>query len=121
MQVLVIDDDAAVCASIRDVLAAEGYTTRIALSAAEALGIRDVPSLIILDLNLGNYDGEDVAKLLLPKLGQSVPIIALSADSRAHERIARLPGTVALLRKPFDLDELLSIVKALVSIKMKPG
>src|SRR5215831_5276027 len=64
--VLVIDDEAPLRLLLRDDLEAEGFAVVTAGNGPEALEVvaRVTPALIILDLNLGTYRGETVARLL---------------------------------------------------------
>jgi CheY-like chemotaxis protein len=111
--ILVLEDDEALAAMFREALVDDGYAVDVALNAAEALQPRVPPALIVFDLNLGSERGEDIAAFLGQSLGRAIPLVAMSADPRAHERLHEHKEVVAFLRKPFDLDALLQIVAAL--------
>jgi two-component system, OmpR family, phosphate regulon response regulator PhoB len=114
--VLVIDDEALLRLLLRDDLEAEGFKVVTAGNGPEALELaaQATPALIILDLNLGTYRGETIARLLNERRGRRIPIVVISIDARIRERTSDLPGVVAYLKKPFDLTDLRTIVRALV-------
>ena len=108
--VLVIDDDEDLGQVIEEVLAAEGYEVRRATSMRDGLLAVDErePRLVLLDWCLPDGDLEDLARLLHDR---GVPVVLTSGDDRAIERGQRI-GAVAVLGKPFDLDELLRVMAA---------
>lgn len=112
--ILIVDDDETICNVIRDALVSEGFTARTAASASAAIYATPVPRLVILDLNLAEYPGEIIIEALFRVSGRQIPIVAISADPHAHERLRGQAGVVAFLAKPFDLDQLVEICHALV-------
>jgi CheY-like chemotaxis protein len=111
--ILVIDDDYDVRNGIAEVLADEGYTLATAAHGEEALrllrdGLR--PSLILLDLMMPVMDGETFCRLWHDdELLRTIPVVVLSADAAASEKTRHL-GASTVLRKPVQLDDLLSVV-----------
>lgn len=121
-RILIVDDDETICNVIRDALISEGFAAQTATSASAAVHTSPLPSLVILDLNLAEYPGELIVDALSRVGGRHVPIVAISADTHAHERLRGRPGVVALLTKPFDLDQLICICRALLpSGQSSPG
>lgn len=110
--VLVIEDDEALRRLLIDVLSDEDLTVIAAANASEA---RDrweqKPDLVLLDLLLQGMVADSlVAQLPLPL--RSTPIIVTSAWELDRLReAARAMGAVGILRKPFDLDELVLVVR----------
>jgi DNA-binding response OmpR family regulator len=106
--VLVIDDDEDLGVVIEEVLESEGYRVRRATSMRDGLLAvdEDEPGLVLLDWFLPDGDPEDLARLLQDR---GVPVVVTSGDDRAVERGRRI-GAVAVLGKPFDLDELLRVL-----------
>ena len=105
-RVLVVDDDAAIRDTLRDLLDAEGYDVALACHGLEALESlrRQRADVVILDLRMPVMTGDELLAQLDadPDLCR-IPVLILSAnkDLPAHA-----------LRKPVDLDELLGAVAA---------
>ncbi len=105
------------CQAIRSLialcLAERGYHVEAAADGSQALAaIRHrPPELIILDMMLPVMDGAQITRLIRsdPRT-RDVPIIVVSADPRAPDRLAGIEMN-ARLEKPFDLDELEAVVK----------
>ena len=111
--VLVVDDDPDIRNVIQLWLADCGYQVAGASNGFEALAkVKTVrPQLIILDMMMPVMDGAQVAqRLRADPQTRAIPIIVVSADPRARERL-RTTSVDARLPKPFDLDELLCAVE----------
>jgi CheY-like chemotaxis protein len=110
-RVLVVDDDPDMRLAMHEVLVDEGLAVDLAADGREALerAADEAPALVILDITLPVLDGFAVADQLRLRHG-GVPILAVTADGRAAEK-ARRVGAYAYLRKPFELDALVSLVK----------
>ncbi len=109
--VLIVDDDADIRAAVGECLRDEGMTVGIAGDGREALqrAAEQKPSLVVLDLTLPIVDGFQVADQIRQQYGM-VPILAITADGRAAAK-ARRVGAFAYLRKPFELDALVELVR----------
>ena len=114
--ILIVEDDATIARFVElelkhagfDVLRAGDGTTAIEL----VLG-HDV-DLIILDLMLPGIDGLDVARHIR-KRGLEMPILMLTARAETHDVVSGFEaGADDYLRKPFEIPELLSRVRALL-------
>lgn len=111
--VLIIDDDYDVRSGIAEVLADEGYALATAAHGEEALrllrdGLR--PSLILLDLMMPVMDGEAFCRLWHEDDElRRIPVVVLSADASATEKTRRC-GATGVLKKPVQLDQLLTVV-----------
>jgi DNA-binding response OmpR family regulator len=110
--ILVIDDDPDLRVAVAGVLADEGFDVDMAVDGQLGLeqAARHPPDLVVLDLMLPDLDAYIVAAGLRAGQGETVPILAITADGRAGEKAARV-GAYAYLHKPFDLDELLLAVR----------
>jgi CheY-like chemotaxis protein len=108
--ILVIDDDAAVLATIADILRDEGYCVRTAANGKEGLAAAEQqrPALILLDMRMPGMDGWGVARALRER-GLDVPLVVMTAAQDAR-RWAQEVGATHSLPKPFDLHELLGAV-----------
>ena len=118
---LVVEDEPSISGFVRRGLIFEGYSVDVAENGHIALGMmrRRVPDLLILDLMLPEIDGMEVARRIravedaddLPRM----PILMLTARDAVADRIAGLDvGADDYLVKPFDFDELLARVRALL-------
>src|SRR5690242_17477429 len=117
--ILVVEDEAHLAIGIKYNLEAEGYLVTTVGEGPAALKLHEEnPSsidLIILDLMLPGMSGYAVCETLRQR-GSDVPILMLSARTLTEDRIRGFDvGTDVYLQKPFDLEELLSIVRNLLA------
>jgi CheY-like chemotaxis protein len=113
--VLVIDDDPDVLGLLVTALREEaGMLVRPAHSVAEALrgqAAAAIPALILLDMSLPGENVHDAVHQLRALPGwRNVPIILCSGREDIAAS-ARTLGTAGYLRKPFDLDALVSLAE----------
>jgi CheY-like chemotaxis protein len=114
-RVLVIEDDLEIRESLMDILEDHGYEPVGAGNGLEALAMLRGPSpqpcLIFLDLMLPKMDGWAFRQeqLRSPEIA-SIPVIVISAF-RDVARIAQELQANELLKKPFKLDELVSVMQ----------
>ncbi|GAA0333234.1 response regulator transcription factor [Streptomyces olivoreticuli] len=115
-RVLIVDDEPAVREALRRSLAFEGYGTELAvdgLDALEKVAAYD-PELIVLDVLMPRMDGLTAARRLRAS-GVTVPILMLTARDTVGDRVTGLDaGADDYLVKPFELDELLARIRALL-------
>ncbi len=111
--ILVVDDDAAILATIGDILESEGYPVAAATNGAEALRAieRERPSLVLLDMRMPVLDGWGFARELRRR-GLAVPVLVMTAARDAREWAEEI-GADGFLAKPFNLPELLDAVERL--------
>ena len=110
--ILIIEDDSQIRRFLRVTLSSNGYNLVEATSAGD--GIKQVglqhPDLIILDLNLPDQDGLEVARNL--REWTSTPIIVLSVRNQEKDKVAALDvGADDYLTKPFGTEELLARIR----------
>lgn len=112
-KILVVDDSPQVCKALGDVLRASGYQSRTAPSAERALQIIETDhfDLVITDLKMSGMNGMDLAKKVF-ELMPGVPVVILTGFGDMDAVITALRSGVAdFLKKPFSIDEVLSVVK----------
>jgi two-component system response regulator CpxR len=114
-QVLLVDDDAALCELLAEYLAAEGFSVTAVhdgdagLDAARAAGF----DVLLLDVMLPRRGGFDVLRALRPGCG--VPVIMLTARGEDVDRIVGLElGADDYIAKPFNPRELVARIRAVL-------
>lgn len=103
-RILIVDDDLATTKLLKTLLAAWRWKTRVARSASKAIAVavEFQPTIILLDLELPDMSGYEVARLLRqhPQL-QDVRLIALTLNGEHDGReLAREAGFERYLVKP---------------------
>ena len=115
-RVLVVDDEPAVRESLTNSLVFEGYVVSTAGDGIEALEqvARERPDIVVLDVLMPRLDGLTTCRRLRAR-GDSVPVLMLTARDMVGDRVTGLDaGADDYLVKPFELDELLARVRALL-------
>jgi len=113
---LVVDDAERVRDFIREGLMAENYLVETAADGDEALALAQENDfdLIILDLMMPGIDGQTACRMLRAR-GDRTPIMMLTARDGIGDKVQSLRGGADdYLVKPFDFDELLARIEALV-------
>ena len=113
-RILIIDDDAAVRATVRHLLERAGYQITEAGDGREGSRMLDGVDLVITDLLMPEVDGVDLLGMIRRE-GRTLPVIAMSGggkvDSKSYLDVARALGAFATIAKPFELEHLLSTVR----------
>ena len=115
-RVLVVDDDATIRSVMAELLESEGYVVDTAADGVHALQhVRDAqPAAILLDLMMPVLDGWGfIDACRQQRLCLGVPVVVMSAAHGLQEIARRLKqlGVRAVLAKPFDLVELIALMK----------
>ncbi|SCN25483.1 Heme response regulator HssR [Clostridium sp. N3C] len=116
IRILVVDDDKNTRKYIEAVLAAENYTVLTATNGEEALEVMDREhiDLIVLDIMMPNMDGYEFTKALRDS-DNNLPILMVSAKQLPQDkRKGFLVGTDDYITKPFDAEEMILRIKALL-------
>jgi two-component system response regulator MprA len=115
-RVLVADDDRAIRESLARALELEGYETVPAVDGVESLTRVRQESFdaLVLDVMMPGVDGLAVCRVLRAD-GDRTPVLMLTARQETADRVAGLDaGADDYLPKPFELDELLARLRALL-------
>ena len=118
-RLLVVDDEPNLLRAVAACLKTEGYEVNTARSGHEALMqlANSVPDLIISDIRMPGMDGYKLARQLRgsPRTAL-VPIVFLTAKDETADRIEGFrAGVDAYLTKPFEPDELIAVVNAILN------
>jgi two-component system, OmpR family, response regulator MprA len=115
-RVLIADDDRAIRESLARALELEGYGVTVVVDGVEALthARRDNFDALVLDVMMPGVDGLGVCRVLRAD-GDHTPVLMLTARVETTDRVAGLDaGADDYLPKPFELDELLARLRALL-------
>jgi len=123
-KILIIEDDQRIAFALCVRLKAHGYATWMAPDGLTGfnLAVRHQPDLIVLDIALPAGDGFALAERFsqLPETRQ-IPIIVATASKHPELRDKIIGiGACGLLRKPYEADELLAVVREVLASSPKP-
>jgi DNA-binding response OmpR family regulator len=109
--ILVVEDEDVLRELLEIVLAEEGYEVRSATNASRALEMAacERPSLIVFDLTLPDLGGAELVERYRELPDATAALIAVSGVANLEEEAARI-GADGFLAKPFELEDLLSLV-----------
>ena len=113
--ILVVDDDSMYTTMLRIILEGNGYTVTMIESAVRALDSLDFNEydLILLDVVMPDVDGLDLCRRI--RATSRVPILFVTVRSDMSDRKLGLrAGADDYLAKPFDPQELLARIRALL-------
>ncbi len=121
-KILIMDDDPSIADLLTESLADEGYETYMTTQSLRFFdAVREhEPDLILLDIMMPYLDGRDELKLMQMGVAQKIPVIIVTAFLDAGKEAAEFheAGVVDIVYKPFDLDQLITLVKRTIG---EPG
>ena len=114
-RILVVDDEPSIAELLSDALSFEGYQVGVASTGAEALDqVRSFrPDLVMLDVMLPDFDGNEVCRRLRNQ-GEQVPVMFLTARDTVQDKVEGLGLGDDYVTKPFSIEELTARVGALL-------
>ena len=115
LSLLLVDDDAELCAMMKEFFAEAGHRLDCAYNGRDGLAcaLNGPYDLAILDVMLPVFDGLTLLQQLRRR--KDLPVIMLTARVQQHDRILGLnAGADDYLPKPFDPDELLARIRAVL-------
>jgi CheY-like chemotaxis protein len=108
--ILIVDDDESIRNVLADLFRGEGYVVHVANGGRQALvAMATVPvDVLLTDITMPEMDGRELARILHER-GNQVPLVAMTAG---RGLVAAPPemNAVALVQKPFDVDNLLETI-----------
>lgn len=120
-KVIVCDDDPDIINVVMSILQTDGYETIPVENSTQLYQAMDdhQPQLLIVDLWMPLLNGEDIIrKIRSHPVRSATPILLLSA-SMVGDRVGMQAGADAFLAKPFEMTELLQVVKQLIKKEYK--
>ena len=115
MRVLIIEDEVDLALAVQQALREEGYACDVAYDGVVGLSeaVNWDYDLVVLDLMLPGLDGPSVLRRLREE--KPTPVLVFSARDAVGDKVGLLDaGADDFLSKPFELDELLARVRALI-------
>jgi two-component system nitrogen regulation response regulator GlnG len=113
-QILVVDDEQAICQLISHLLEQEGFVPLVALDGKTALQrLRTAsPDMLILDLKLPDLDGLEILRQA-KALDEDLPVVILTAYAKVHGAVeAMRAAAFDYLAKPYDHQKLVRVVRS---------
>lgn len=115
-KILIIDDEQLILKTTALLLKCEGYIPLCASDGKQGLNValQEKPDMIMLDIMMPEMDGWEVLnKLKSEKYNITAPVVIFTAvDFVASEKMAKEKGANTILRKPFQLHQLKSVIGA---------
>lgn len=113
VDVLVVDDDAAITDIIGEALSIEGIPYRTAENGAAALSLIEQrrPGVILLDINMPVMDGVRFCQALDDADARGSIAVVVMTATRDASRYQEQCGADDILGKPFQLDDLYTVVE----------
>jgi DNA-binding NtrC family response regulator len=111
--VYVVDDDASVRAGVASLIRSAGLEAKALASGQEFLALQrpEIPSCLVLDVQLPGLSGLDVQQELV-RSGANLPIIFLTGYGDIPMTVRAIQaGAAGFLTKPFEKEELLSAIR----------
>ena len=121
--ILIVEDDAELAATLAELLGLEGHTTRTAFDGREGLRTMEdhLPDLILLDIEMPVMDGPGMAyAALAADAGRELIPIILSSGYGDLDLVADRVGTPYRIAKPCSLSALTSLVDRALTERRPP-
>ena len=114
-KILIVEDDSDFQDIYQLYLQGESFQVLVASNGKEAVAIleKETPDLIILDLIMPVMDGEEFyVWLRAQEKWRQIPVIIASVNDKMPQRVTDLGGIAGSLKKPFEIDVLLEMIRA---------
>jgi two-component system, OmpR family, response regulator VicR len=114
-RILIVEDDPSLARVLNDSLSFEGFQTRATANGDTALAIATsfAPDLVLLDIGLQGKNGLELCRIW--REGPRIPVIMLTARALKQDKLRGLAvGADDYITKPFDLEELIARIRAVL-------
>ncbi len=119
-RIVIVDDEAIVCESLRLSLEQEGFRAKAVDDASRALGaIRaEKPDLVVLDLYMPGVDGREIARALkADPATKDIRILLLTGSTEPVDVVTGLDaGAADYVTKPIDGEALVAKIRAMLNL-----
>ena len=117
-KILIVDDEPDVVAVVQGRLASAGYEVTVMADGQQALECvkKRPPDLMVLDVMLPTLNGYEVCTMIKQDIRyRAIPVVMLTARTEEKDvRLGRECGADAYLLKPFQANELMQTIQALL-------
>jgi FixJ family two-component response regulator len=116
LEIAVIDDDESFRVALVESLSSLGYGSSGYASAEEYVRMTEISlvNCVVSDIHMPGMSGLDLMKHLAAR-GETTPVVLITARSDANlEAKAAVAGAACLLRKPFEINELIECIEGTV-------
>lgn len=113
-KILIVEDDKDIRLACRDLLEGEGFAVETAMNGGDALAFLEnhpQPCLILLDMLMPIMNGREFMTGLAKRPHTIVPIPVYLVSATANSNDGKEMGCLGFLKKPFNIDALISIVR----------
>ncbi len=117
-KILIIDDEEMLCESLKDILQEDGYEVVTATTALSALAEieKDIPDVIISDINLPDINGLELLKRIKNECPE-IEIIIMTAFGEAESYMqAREKGAFEYITKPINIPVLKLMISKILCL-----
>jgi FixJ family two-component response regulator len=122
--IAVVDDDPSIRSSIARLMRSEGIvveTFAASIDFLAAIASDGPPSCLVLDVHLGTESGFDLQEMLAVTHANMPVILMTGHDKISSAELARRTGPDGFLRKPFDGDLILGMVRRRAEVLDRPA
>ena len=106
-RVLLVDDEPAVRAALKELAQSRGWEPLLARSAAEALDLVERADAVVTDFAMPGMDGMELLRVIHER-DESLPVILLTAHGSERLAVRAIKaGAYEYVTKPFDVDEMM--------------
>jgi len=115
--IMIIDDDPGIKLAFEKVLTGEDFLIATSSNSERLIDLigSKKPRVVILDMKMPGYSGADLLRKI-KKSNRKLPVIIMTAYSNMFtEKDAKMLGADAYLKKPFEINVMLSKLRSLVN------